>query len=111
MSSKLAALDRPSTFERMSIQNFFWNTQPIVKHEGYIGNTADLITLKAERDDAWLDRQILRILVRANNRVLSVSCPWPSLKQFKPIIAADNMIITVSVDILEQSKHFSSSRP
>lgn len=73
MSSKLAALDRPSTFEKLSLQNFFKNKQPLVKHENYIGNTADMVTLKAERDDAWLDRQILRLLVRANNRVLSVS--------------------------------------
>ncbi|ROV96010.1 hypothetical protein VMCG_08013 [Cytospora schulzeri] len=71
VSSKLAALDRPSTFEKISLQNFFRTKQPLVKHENYIGNTADFITLKAERDDAWLDRQILRLLVRANNRVLS----------------------------------------
>lgn len=73
VSSKLAALDRPSTFEKMSVQNFFHNKKPLVRHENYIGNTTDLITLKGERDDAWLDRQILRLLVRANNRVLSVS--------------------------------------
>lgn len=73
MSSKLAALERPSTFERMSLQNFFSNNQPLVLHEGYIGNTTDLVTLKAERDDAWLDRMILWLLVKANNRLLSVS--------------------------------------
>lgn len=72
-SSKLAALERPSDFEIISIRNFFHNRQPVVKHEGYIGNTTDLVTLKAERDDAWLDRVLLRLLVRANNGVLSVS--------------------------------------
>ncbi|KAJ0119570.1 hypothetical protein J7T55_013773 [Diaporthe amygdali] len=71
LSSKLAALERPSNFERTSVLNFFLNKQPIVSQEGYIGNRADLVTLKATRDDAWLDRQILRLLVRANNRLLS----------------------------------------
>ncbi|KAI3391060.1 hypothetical protein diail_8065, partial [Diaporthe ilicicola] len=71
MSSKLATLERPSTFERASLQNFFVHKQPLVPHEGYIGNTTDLVTLKAERDDAWLDRQILGLLIRANNRLLS----------------------------------------
>lgn len=59
MSIKLAALDRPSTFEKLSLQNFFRNKRPLVKHENYIGNMSDLITLRADRDDAWLDRQIL----------------------------------------------------
>lgn len=72
LSNKLAALDRPTTFERTSIQNFFKNKQPLALQEGYIGNDTDLVTLKAERDDAWLDRVILGLLIRANNRFLRV---------------------------------------
>ncbi|POS69243.1 hypothetical protein DHEL01_v212366 [Diaporthe helianthi] len=71
ISSKLAALDRPSRFETTNVENFFFNKQPIVLQEGYIGNITDLVTLKAEKDEAWLDRQILVLLVRANNRLLS----------------------------------------
>lgn len=73
MSNKLAALDRPTNFERTNLQRFFRNKKPLVLQEGYIGNASDLVTLKADRDDAWLDRQILGLLVRANNRFLSVS--------------------------------------
>lgn len=73
LSSRLAALERPSTFDRTSIQNFFKRNRPLVSQEGYIGNRDDLVTLKADRDEAWLDRQILRLLVRTNNCVLSVS--------------------------------------
>jgi hypothetical protein len=75
----------------MSVQNFFNSKQPLVKHENYIGNTADLITLKAERDDAWLDRQILWLLVRANNRVLSVS-PLPP-----PLVTTDYAVLLLTV--------------
>lgn len=73
MSNKLAALDRPTNFERTNLQRFFRSKKPLVLQEGYIGNAADLVTLKADRDDAWLDRQILGLLVRVNNRFLSVS--------------------------------------
>lgn len=85
----------------MSVQNFFRNKQPLVNHENYIGNTADLITLKAERDDAWLDRQILWLLVRANNRVLSVS---PLDDNRLCCASADGILVSGVVDILEQSK-------
>lgn len=57
----------------MNLQKFFRKEQPLVLQEGYIENDSDLITLKADRDDAWLDRQILGLLVRANNGFLSVS--------------------------------------
>lgn len=77
LSSKLAAFERPSTFDRTSVLNFFLANQPIAWQENYIGNTPDLVTLNAARDDAWLDRQILRLLVKTHNRVLSVSCVWP----------------------------------
>lgn len=56
-----------------SLQNFFKNRQPLVLQEGYSANTTDLVTLKSEADDAWLDRQILGLLVKANNPLLSVS--------------------------------------
>lgn len=72
LSSKLAALERPSKFERTSVLNFFLSNRPIASQENYIGNTPDLLTLKASRDDAWLDRQILQLLVKTNSRVLSV---------------------------------------
>ncbi|KAL2274357.1 hypothetical protein FJTKL_03274 [Diaporthe vaccinii] len=71
MSNKLAALDRPTNFERTNLQRFFRNQKPLVLQEGYIGNAADLVTLKADRDDAWLHRQILGLLVRVNNRFLN----------------------------------------
>lgn len=73
MSNKLAALDRPTKFERTNLHRFFRSRQPLVLHEDYIGNASDLVSLKADRDDAWLDRQILGLLIRANNRFLSVS--------------------------------------
>lgn len=73
LSSKLAAFDRPSNFERTSVLNFFLSNRPIAWQENYIGNTPDLVTLKATKDDAWLDRQILHLLAKTNNRVLSVS--------------------------------------
>lgn len=72
MSNRLTALDRPTNFERTNLQRFFRSKQPLVLQEGYIGNTGDLVTLKADRDDTWLDRQILGLLVRVNNRFLSV---------------------------------------
>lgn len=77
LSSKLAALERPSTFDRTSVLNFFLGMRPIAWQENYIGNTPDLVTLNAISDDAWLDRQILRLLVKTNNRVLSVSSVCP----------------------------------
>lgn len=64
LSAKLAALERPSKFETMSV---------LASQENYIGNTCDLVTLKSSRDDSWLDRQILKLLVRANTPLLSVS--------------------------------------
>lgn len=73
LSGKLAALERPSKFETASVLNFFLHNRPIASHENYIGNTCDLVTLKSSRDDSWLDRQILKLLVRANTPLLSVS--------------------------------------
>lgn len=73
ISKKLAALEQPSKFERLSVEHFFQHRQPLVLQENYMGNRADLVTLKAERDDAWLDNQILRFLVAANSRLLTVS--------------------------------------
>lgn len=78
LSNKLAAFERPSNFERTSVLNFFLSKRPIAWQENYIGNTPDLVTLKATSDDAWLDRQILQLLAKTNNRVLSVSRSYQS---------------------------------
>lgn len=58
--------------------------RPIAWQENYIGNTPDLVALNVTSDDAWLDRQILQLLVKINNRVLSVSSVWPTTSNFSP---------------------------
>ena len=66
MSNDLANFDRPTHFELRSLENFFRDKDPLLKHERYLGCQSDMITLKAGRDDAWLDRVIMQLLVKYN---------------------------------------------
>ncbi|KAK1774852.1 hypothetical protein QBC45DRAFT_24718 [Copromyces sp. CBS 386.78] len=66
ISNNLANIDRPSHFDLQSLDNFFKAKEPLVRHERYLGCQSDLITLKAGRDDAWLDRRIIQLLVKYN---------------------------------------------
>lgn len=66
MSNNLANFDRPSRFDIQSLENFFRAKEPLFRHERYIGCQSDMITLKAGRDDAWLDRVIMQLLVKYN---------------------------------------------
>ncbi|KAK3955217.1 hypothetical protein QBC32DRAFT_380493 [Pseudoneurospora amorphoporcata] len=66
ISNNLANTDRPSHFDLQSLDGFFKAKEPLVRHERYLGCQSDLITLKAGRDDAWLDRRIIQLLVKYN---------------------------------------------
>lgn len=72
MSNNLANFDRPSRFDIQSLENFFRAKEPLFRHERYIGCQSDMITLKAGRDDAWLDRVIMQLLVKYNCAPLRV---------------------------------------
>lgn len=82
MSNNLANFDRPSHFDLQSLENFFKTKEPLVKHERYLNCQADMITLKAGRDDAWLDEVIMRLLVKYNCAPLRVGSFLPSLPLF-----------------------------
>lgn len=45
----------------------------MVISEQYIGNTGDMVALKAGRDDAWLDRRIFQLLCRLDSAPIRVS--------------------------------------
>ncbi|KAK3401496.1 hypothetical protein B0T20DRAFT_492207 [Sordaria brevicollis] len=66
VSNNLANFDRPSRFDLQSLENFFKAKEPLVRHERYLNCQGDMITLKAGRDDAWLDEVIMRLLVKYN---------------------------------------------
>ncbi|KAH7635317.1 hypothetical protein B0T09DRAFT_370564 [Sordaria sp. MPI-SDFR-AT-0083] len=66
ISNNLANIDRPSHFDLQSLESFFKAKEPLVRHERYLGCQSDLVTLKAGRDDAWLDRRIIQLLVKYN---------------------------------------------
>ncbi|CAJ2507328.1 Uu.00g085140.m01.CDS01 [Anthostomella pinea] len=70
LSHRLSALKKPSSFDVWSLNNFFNNKAPIVRHERYHLNKHDLVKLTATDDQAWFDRFVLKALVRLNNRVL-----------------------------------------
>lgn len=73
LSHQLAGLERPSSFNQMSLENFFDVEAPIAKSEQYIGNTTDMVALKAGRDDAWLDRKIFQLLCKLDSAPIRVS--------------------------------------
>lgn len=67
LSNQLACLERPSSFNQLSLENFFHNEAPVAVHEQYIGNRSDMLSIKAHRDDAWLDRKIFQLLVKLDS--------------------------------------------
>ncbi|KAK3690188.1 hypothetical protein B0T22DRAFT_379341, partial [Podospora appendiculata] len=78
VSNQLASMDRPSHFDIQGLQNFFHHHAPLVRHEVYTSARSDFVSFKAGRDESWLDRVILRLLVKFDSnplRVCSLRCP------------------------------------
>jgi len=72
-SYQLANLDKPTDFDLESLENFSRTQKPLAVHETYFACGSDMVSLKAGRDDAWLDRVIFKLLVRLNSAPLRVS--------------------------------------
>ena len=82
LSNTLANLNKPSRAEVLCLDNFFKQQDPLALPERYAECKDDMITIKGQRDEAVLDRLIMRLLGRLNNAFIRVSVdPVPHLSR------------------------------
>ena len=59
----MTKINRPTTSEYRSVNNWMWNTGPVETEEGrFTEYKEDLVTLRPGREHAWLDASIEHML-------------------------------------------------
>jgi hypothetical protein len=62
-AQQVAMANRPSDRDYTSVENFIYNTSPLVEADAqFIYNKDDLVTLRPGRESAWLDAFIEKFL-------------------------------------------------
>ena len=62
-AQQLCAMNKPSTHDHRSVINFFENVEPLVEEERkFIYHQEDLVTIRAGRENAWLDAVVEKFL-------------------------------------------------
>ena len=73
----LTAMNRPTSAEYTSVENFVNNEQPLPREEtSFIYCKEDLVTLRPGREHAWLDSQIEKLLRACDGWLVQVSFPY-----------------------------------
>jgi hypothetical protein len=78
----MISLNRPSTEEFVSVQNYMDKHKPLMEAEAsWANHEEDIITLRGGREHAWLDSSIEKLLKWFHCKTLEVSTSNPSLYQ------------------------------
>jgi hypothetical protein len=86
----LTALNKPTSRDHRSVENFMNNAQPIVPSEAsFIYHKEDLITLRPGREQAWLETSIEMLLGKLDCAVTRVS--WPRKRIFELHVLIDEV--------------------
>jgi hypothetical protein len=72
---KFAEYRKPPKQDFLSVETYFDDDKPCTAAESYIYFKEDLMTLKPERDETWLDFMVWRILRKLSCRFTRVCLP------------------------------------
>jgi hypothetical protein len=73
LAAGVTAMERPTSTEKSNLMAFFSSRSPLVEHEEYVTCERDLLTLRTEFEEAWMDRAILTFMREFHCRLWSVS--------------------------------------
>src|SRR5277367_3140006 len=70
----LTSLNRPTSHEYTSVENFMNNEKPVSRPQfNFIYHKEDLVTLRPGREHAWLDSQVEKLLKACDGWLVQVS--------------------------------------